>query len=463
MAFSEQFIDSEQALAEFKRILTGLPGYERLEDSQVVEAMSLFQSWALRQANWRAERAYQEAFLTTATNRASVLAHAEGRQYVPRKPTPSRGQAVLINSGDQPVSFPAGTRWVGSNQLSYQSLDDAVAPAGGTVTIEIRQTEPERLRFELEDRGPFTEVVIDREASLQVAELSVRVDGALWEYRPRLMNTQGSTRAYDEFYTALDEIGIRFGNGIFGAMPPDGADVVVEALMTQGQTELLPGQELRYLDGSEDHNVGMIEARTLTTITGGRPREDIEEVRRNALYYPLYDEQLVWRNDYAFAIRRQWPEVVWVNVWGEQEQEAVHGMSLDHIGKIYVSAYAPERPDVLTEITAGLEEPISREYEAVAPSFKPFQLRLTGTIERSIPLAGALNDVRTVLLDAYGRDSRNRRTNVKIKDFYKLITATGHFEMGDFTIELFGDFTSNGLNDLVHLDWDLSAINVGYE
>jgi len=457
------FIDEDQALAEFKRILTGLPGYAHLENSQIIESMSLFQSWALRHANWRAERVYQEAFLSTALNRSSVLAHAEGRQYVPRKPTPSRGTVALANNGDQPVVFPAGTRWIGANQLPYQNVDDVVVPAGGATTAEFRQTEPQSFRFTVEERTPFYEVALDRGASREVAEIGVTIDGEPWVYRSRLMNTGRDDHAYDEFYTTLDEIGIRFGNGIFGAMPPGGASIEVEASMTRGQTELLPGQEMRYLSGSPDRNVGMVEARTRTAITGGRPREDIEEIRRNALYYPLYDEQLTWRDDYRFTIRRQWPEVVWVSVWGEQEQERVHGPSVDHIGKIYVSAYAPDRPDVLDEIVTRLEAPISRGYVAVPPKLKPFAIRLQGTIARDIPMSSAVSDVKRVLHDAYHRDSPKRRETIKLKDFYRLVSSTGHFEMGDFTVELFGDKESNGLNDLVYLDFTQSEIDVGYD
>ena len=463
MPFTDQFVDDKTAFDEFKRILTGLPGYERLTDSQIVEGMSLFQSWALRQANWRTERAHQEAFISTAINRASVLAHAEGKQYTPRKPTPSRGDAVFLNAAAVPVSIPAGTEWVAENQLPYQTTDDVVVPAGGKATIEITQTKPARYTFTVSEKRPFYEITLEREASARVADLRVRVGGRYWAFKPRLMNTRGDEGAYDEFYTALDELGVRFGNDVFGAMPDGGERVVIETQETRGETELLPGQELRYMSGSEDSNIAMIEARTATPIVGGRPQEDIEEIRRNALYYPLYDEQLTWRDDYSFTIRRQWPEAVWVNVWGEQEQEQVYGIDLDHIGKIYVSAYAPERPDILAEIVERLEAPISREYVAVPPNEKPFMVRFKGRISRVLPRQRVLNDVRETLERYYGKNSYHRRSTVKLKDFYKLISATGHFERGDFIVELFGDTTSNGLNDLVFMDWGLSEIDVGYD
>lgn len=463
MAFSEQFIDDQTAHDEFKRILTSLPGYERLTDSQIIEGMSLFQSWALRQAIWRIERAHQEGFISTAVNRSSVLAHSEGKQYTPRKPTPSRGSVAFINKAASAVSIPAGSAWTGPNQLPYQLTDDIIVPAGGTAIAEVSQWDDARFSFSVSGTKPFYEITLEREDSVQISQLEVRVDGEVWSMYPRLMNTNGSSRAYDEFYSPLDEIGIRFGNGIFGRMPRGGTDVVIYAKVTRGETELLPGQELRYLSGSDDRNIGMIEARTYTPITGGKPQEDIEEIRRNAMYYPLYDEQLTWRDDYAFTIRQQWPEVVWVNVWGEQEQERVHGMSLDHIGKIYVSAYAPERPGVLAEITERLEEPISREYEGVEPNPKPFMVRFNGRIVRSLPHERVKSDVRKTLEQHYGKDSRERRAEIKLKDFYRLVSATGYFQEGDFIIELFGDTTSNKLNDLVYLDWEQSEINVGYE
>lgn len=463
MAFSDGFLTEKDAFEEFKRILSSLPGYDKLQDSQIIEGMSLFQSWALRQASWRAERAHQESFISTAINRSSVLAGAESRQYLPRKPIPSRGEALFINSGNQPVSIPAESVFVGSNQLRYQTADDLVVPAGNFATVEIRQTEMARYEFVIETTKPFYEIHLGRQESTRIHSLKVFVDGVEWRLMPRLMNTHKDARAYDEFYTSLDEIGLRFGNGVFGRIPSSGAKVVIEATLTEGQTELIPGQELRYVSGSQDHNVGLIEGSTRTRIAGGRPREDIEEVRRNAMYYPLYDEQLVWRDDYKFVMRRIWPEAVFVNAWGEHEMEQAYGFNVEHIGKIYISAYSPERPGILEEMTERLEQPISRKFVAVAPNFKPFVMHLEGRIERSIPLEKALTAVRNSLLDHYGKDSRNRLLEVKLKDFYRLITATGLFEMGDFTIELFGDRKSNGMEDVVHLDYDSSIIEVGYE
>lgn len=463
MAFSDGFLTEKDAFEEFKRILSSLPGYDKLQESQIIEGMSLFQSWALRQASWRAERAHQESFISTAINRSSVLAGAESRQYLPRKPTPSRGEALFINSGNQPVSIPAESVFVGSNQLRYQTADDLVVPAGNFATVEVRQTEVARYEFVIETTKPFYEIHLGRQESTHIHSLKVFVDGVEWRLMPRLMNTHKDARAYDEFYTSLDEIGLRFGNGVFGRIPSSGAKVVIEATLTEGQTELIPGQELRYVSGSQDHNIGLLEAKSRTRIAGGRPREDIEEVRRNAMYYPLYDEQLVWRDDYKFVMRRIWPEAVFVNAWGEHEMEQAYGFNVDHIGKIYISAYSPERPGILEEMTERLEQPISRKFVAVAPNFKPFVMHLEGRIERSIPLEKALTAVKNSLLDHYGKDSRNRLLEVKLKDFYRLVTATGLFEMGDFIIELFGDRKSNDMEDVVHLDYDSSIIEVGYE
>ena len=462
MLFSEMFLDQDRALAEFKRILVNSEGYQHLEESQIVASISLFQSWALRQANWRTERAYQEAFLSTALHRASVLAHAEGRQYVPRKPTPSRGMVRFTNTGPNPVHLPEGTRFIGGNQLHYQVTDNVSVPAAGFIDAEVRQTEPLHMTFTVDGAKPFYEIVLDRALSARLSSFRLSIDGVPWVMQPRLMNTATNALIYDEFYTTLDEAGIRFGNGTFGLIPEDGSTVLIEGFLTDGHTELLPNQDMRYLSGSSDPGINLVTARTRTPIIGGRPREHIEEIRKNALYYPLYDEQLVWRDDYVFVIRRIWPEATWVNVWGEQEQERVYGHNVDHIGKIYVSAYAPERADILTEIAERMERPINRIYEPVTPNMKPYTITLQGRVDREYGLTAVLDAVKAVLWKYFHRDSYDRLPEVKLKDFYRFVCSTGFFVMGDFTVELHGDRSSNGLNDLVYLDIENCTFDIGY-
>lgn len=469
MALSDQsYISEEDALNEFKRILAEKPSWQKLTDSQTVEHFSRQVTWPLRQALHRLERVQQESHLTTAIDRSSILAGAEDRQYVPRKPSPSRGKAVFTNKGGVDVLVESGTTWVSDDQLTYEVLEAVSVPAGSYAATDIAQLETVLIEHTVTETKPYYEINLEKKQSSQVSDVTIEIDegmGSLpWTLKPRLLNTDRYSRAYDEFYTALDELSFRFGNSDHGRIPQANARVTISLKLTEGESELLPGQKLGLVGDSADPNIGMISALTQTSVVGGRARETIEEIRRNALYYVLYDHQLVWDDDYLFHIKRRWPEAIWVNVWGEQEQEQVYGFNTDWINNIFISAYSPDNPNILTDIKAGMEAPMNRRYTIVLPNLKPYHVVIKGTIPRSVVRSTAEITVRNLLSVAYGLNSPTKLEAVRLHDMYDILNSTGHFKAdgAQLNIQIIGNTSSNGLEDLVYLDVDNSTIDINY-
>lgn len=461
-------LTTKEAVDKFRQILSDSPAWAKLEESQIIEHLAIFSSWALRSYLFRAERNRQEAFLSTAINRSSVLAGAQDNGYVPRLVSPSRGKVSFASKAATDVIVPAGSTWVLPDQTPVQVLDNVVVPALGTVIADVQQTESRVITATVDATRPFYEILLDKALTPSVATLSVRVDTGngmeTWTHVPRLMNTRPDGKVFDIFYTALDQLGVRFGDGTFGLIPPISTPVEITLSITRGPVEVAQGQKLtRLSDGTGDPLLSQIDATTYTTIVGGQPQEDIESIRRNALYYPLYDEQLVWRDDYAFLIERIWPEAIWVRVWGEQEMERVHGFNFDHVNKIYVTAWAPDNLSIGAEILANMPVPVNREYRFIPPVFRGFTATIQATVPRTIARDKARDTIRDTLLLNYGRDSRQRRDEIHLKDFYRLINETGIFaDGGHFVVQLAGVTQSNGLEELVHLDMDNTAIEVTY-
>ena len=71
-------IAKEEAITRFKEIVGAKGDLGQLADSQFIEHLAIFASWALRQAIFYTERKHQEGFRSTATNKSSILAHVEG-------------------------------------------------------------------------------------------------------------------------------------------------------------------------------------------------------------------------------------------------------------------------------------------------------------------------------------------------------------------------------------------------
>jgi hypothetical protein len=253
------------------------------------------------------------------------------------------------------------------------------------------------------------------------------------------------------------------------------------------------------------------------TIDGGSGPEETESIRRNAHYSPIYNDSLVWAEDYKFFIRRHFPNVIFLNVWGEQEQEVEAGhLDLDFINRIYVSAYQEEVDfmwrgewvstmeyainDVVfnadgkwicevahtSENTPGTDHPnwasfqypleqsipakldelilLNKKITWVDPVYSTFSLAITGELPRTKRVGEITAEIRSVLESAYGKNSTVRLTNSFKNDFYRLISETGHFVDPDawFQVVASGAFEETLLAEFNSIDMDATTINLGY-
>ena len=134
-------ITKEDALQQFKNIVGTKASWANLLKSQFLNHFSIFMSWALRQALWVVERVFQEIFLSTAVNESSVRAHAEDREYFPRKAVPASGTVNIANKGEYPVVIPAGTSFF-SDTNEFLAEDPVSIAAVGNKDANVRQATP---------------------------------------------------------------------------------------------------------------------------------------------------------------------------------------------------------------------------------------------------------------------------------------------------------------------------------
>lgn len=451
-------LDNQQvAQAEFIRIIEQQPALQPLARSQVMQGLNIFQNLALSYALHRVERAHQESYLSTALNRSSILALAEDRQYLPTRPTPSTGSIQITNNSAETIGLPVGLALLSEQQLHYQLTDSVQVPANSTATANITQLKQQQLTFTIDEEKPFIELLLDTTLSATLHQLNVWVNEGQgpqeWQLARLFRNTDGDSLVYDELYTHTDQIGIRLGNGIFGKIPERDATVTIELQLTDGQTTLMPHQPLFPLQSGITSD---IEITTHDVIEGGRPGESIEAIRRNALYYPLYNENKVWDDDYVFFIKRNHPNVLWCHVWGEQEAEAMHGSpSVDFINKIFICAYAPDDKDVGNKILASLTAvpQLNRRYEVVTRKDVTFAVNIKGTLHRSVVLSEAKQQIQQVLTQYYDKNAPQKREKAQVRDFYRLMNNLGIFDQNaDIEISIDGPAKPKNLTEMLFID-----------
>lgn len=462
-------LSTAEAVEKFKTLITNEPSWAILADSQFVDHLATFCAWALRDAQFKSERDRQEFFLSTSINKSSIQAHAEDREYIPLKPTPASGTISIENKGTSAVSVPSGTEFVTGNDITLTTTQAVTIAASATVAIPAQQKEKILYSYTVDTTKAFFECLFPIEKTLLISDFSVYVTDPFnntepYFYYRLLQNTYPETLAYDEFYTHNGQIGIRFGNGNFGFIPLAGSVVKIYSWETQGDIYIASGQKVYPI-------TAIVSTDTLTyavgtAFSGGSSAEDIESIRTNLHYWQTYNNEMVWDEDYKYFLKRKFQDILFVNAWGEAEQEEQEGAAnLDYVNKIYISAYA--ETDNHTEWMDALDavRPLNRRFEYVPVNHVTWSISVSGNVLDDISLTDAEAAIRLKLEEYYGKNSTSRRENVYTNEIYDLIIGTGYFVTGSgarFNLTTSGITEPSQLQDMVSIDLSTSTITLSY-
>lgn len=76
------------------------------------------------------------------------------------------------------------------------------------------------------------------------------------------------SQVYVEFYKPSEQLGVRFGDGLIGQIPPEGSTITLKVWCTNGDITLVAGQNLTPVD-SAANLANLISVKTTTPITAG--------------------------------------------------------------------------------------------------------------------------------------------------------------------------------------------------
>lgn len=464
----------EEVKAKFKELLGEIPEWKNLVDSQFVEKMAVFTGWLVEHAHYSVERAYQEAFYDSALNRSSLLAHAEGLSYVSAKPEPATGQALFVNSGEQAVELVREREFMSDAQVIYTLEESTTVPAGGQVTAKISQRSKGVYEFTVGETQSFYEYLFPQDVSPHIVSMRVFVDEQdgegyrEYQYDYLLTNSFSDTRCYDEFYHFTDQLGIRFGNGTFGKPLSQGWQVRIETVETQGDTLLLEKQSLWPVEEIKDvlGLTAQMEITVSATVQNGQDQESTENLRRNLHYASVYNDRLVWDQDFNYFLRRRARDIVFAKAWGEDKAEQMWGINLDWINKVWICAYSPERDIKDYAMQAIAEIPsMNRHYVWYEPEHIEFWVEIRGKVLQNQPLSEVEQAIRDILQAHYGKASTTRRDVVYLHEIYSDISSTGYFPENSaawFEVKTHGQYEAEFIYQMVSINLAKTQISLEF-
>ena len=253
------------------------------------------------------DRVANEAFLATATQRESVLAHASALDYIPRPATAAT--ALLSFTVDTsasmliPTGFQVTTTAQGDGVVTFETTAPlAISPSTGGVAVPVTVLAVEGVSVHDEvigtSSGAQNEMFTLQQSPVVAASVVVRVVeapaslGAVWQVVSDLLDAGPIDNRYMLLPGADDSITVEFGDGVNGRMPPRGSVAYASYRVGGGQAGNIDIGALTIVINEGNYSYAnpavtpavppLISVVNQQPATGGTDAESIESIRINA-------------------------------------------------------------------------------------------------------------------------------------------------------------------------------------
>jgi len=309
----------------------------------------------------------------------------------------------------------------GNSNVVYTTLENAEIAVGNTyvdvpcaqvvrVNRVVNGTGEKNQRILLDSSDKVTGDFSGNLINMGFAEKSsvVVVNGEEWEKVESFIDNPEKAYIEEE---SNDKIYVRFGDGVFGAIPPNNSIIEITYFTTEGKDGNLPAPSIRGVLTMHDTTgqVVAVDFNALENATGGEDQESVTEAKRNIPAYVRSLDRCVSRSDWVANMER-FPGVLRANAWGEEYE---HPPNYDMYNRVKVTFIPTNGEWVLPSqalvdaVVADLHEKkvITTKITYVEPVFVNFDLEVE--IESTVDVSTVLvqNAVSGAIADmfAYGK------------------------------------------------------------
>lgn len=363
-----------------------------------------------------------EMFLDSAQLRDSVVSHAKELNYLPRSFKSAEAAIdVTINSGDPSIkslTIPKGTTFstrIGSNSYTF-STDKNVVLTGAdgvfnTGTISVYEGEYVNETFIVDYTATNQRYVISN-PTVDTDSISVTIiedNGATvleYFYATSLFGINDESRVFFIQPAENEKYEIIFGDGVAGRKPKDGAAVVIDYRVTNGE---LPNGAYKFTSDGPIESYSNITIATVTAATGGAVSESLESIRFNAPRHFTTQERAITATDYETLLKINFPEINAVSVYGGEEESPAQ------YGRVFISVDISNVEGLpTTKLNDYYRFVKQRAPVSIEPVFKDPQFTYIDVISQvnydTTKTDLSTEDIRTLVISAIG-DYNNANLN----------------------------------------------------
>lgn len=279
-----------------------------------------------------------EMFLDTAQLRNSVISHAKLLGYTPRSRT---GAEALVNvlitppPGDTTttLTLPRYTRFfseaIDSVNYNFITLDSYTSTKSGANTflfsnVTIKEGEVVQTQFLQDQNNPRQRFTIPSQ-SIDTSTLTTIVQASsantsqeAFTLADDLTELTSTSSVYFLDETENGTYTLYFGDGIFGKSLSNGNIVYLTYVDTNGS---VANKANVFTLAATVGGFSNTQISTLSKASAGSDRESIESIKFNAPIFYTTQNRAVTKNDYSSLLKRDYPNIQSLNIWGGEEYD----------------------------------------------------------------------------------------------------------------------------------------------
>jgi hypothetical protein len=304
-----------------------------------------------------------ESFLDTALLRESVVSHAKALGYVPHSmKSPIATINFLVNSltsTPSTLTIPSGYSYL-SNKIDGKSYnfvvleDTTVTKSNSSFYFEnLNISEGQLITYSfihnqaINPKQVFTLPDTNIDTSTIKVGISPSVGNtsvSIYSLVTDILDITSTSEVYYLQESKDEKYQIYFGNDIIGKKLPDGGVVSITYLLTNGTDANKANNFIATstLSDSLSESLPNFTVTPVSAASGGAERESVDDIKFSAAAQFTTQNRLITTKDYESYLRKNYPAVDSISVWGGEEETP------KAYGKIYI-ALKPKQDYYISE------------------------------------------------------------------------------------------------------------------
>lgn len=250
------------------------------------------------------DRAGREAFITTATQRESLLAYANMFGYKPSGRESANATVYVSNSSSASTyTLPSGSSFSGvsdNTRYYFYTPTEVTINPGGTTAFEVfegTQIKDEVLTSSSLGIPNQAYTLKYSDVSISSIDVSVTEDGVVtpWVTYPSIQDMPQGARGYAVRLAASGDVQIGFGNRISGFIPPAGSTITVSYTRCSGANGNIGSNLINSFVTAQPSALTITSS---SSATGGTNGETADILKSNIVSYLRTQDRAVTLKDY---------------------------------------------------------------------------------------------------------------------------------------------------------------------